>query len=185
MEGKKVLKISKVGRFFRSVLFWEIVVISIMFAIVGLIYISQVRQPMTEKDLSSLVRLEPILSQYHYDLSYSIPFEMNLIFGWLWVMIIYAIFIWRWLTKQLGTRRMQSILGFILIFIGLAVSLLFGGMMYGLIVSLLFLLILSPVALIIFLSYWFWQEIMIKLFWEKLGLKVVWEFITDLIPPLF
>ena len=126
-------------RLYRRSLWWEIRVISGFACLIALIYTLSVfihhgRLPfLSDQDIASLPRLK---------LSYRLSFWWNIPAALGWVMIIIAIFNSLRLKREIG-KRMVLILGWLIIVIGPAASLCFGGMFYGLIACLSFLLVMA------------------------------------------
>lgn len=93
--------------------------------------------PMTENDIGAFSRI-------HAD--YSISFWWNIPFGAIWAIMIYWIMMSSWLKKEAG-KTMQISLAVLVFAGGLYFSIRYGGILYGLIVSLIFLILLTAILL--------------------------------------
>lgn len=96
--------------------------------------------PMTEKDIVDLVRIK---------VDYEISFYWNLLFGWVWTLLLYLMFTSNWLKREIG-KLMRNILISLIFSGGLYFSFVYGGIFYGLIISLIFLFLMLAVALSFF-----------------------------------
>jgi len=155
MEENKVGIQKKFGEFrlAQKKVFWrgirrEVSAILVISLLIGLADILFIRAkygavlPMTEEDIETFVRIH---------VNYSISFWWNLAFGVIWAFLFYGMYISRRLEKEAGTL-MRNFLMFLIFCGGLYFSLLYGGMLYGLIISCAFMALFSILILVISLA---------------------------------
>ncbi len=88
--------------------------------------------PMTDNDIQSYSRIK---------IKYSIPFWWNIGFGIIWTFQLYWMYISPWLEKQVGKFIKVCLIATVFV-AGLSCSIIYGGIFYGLILSLTFVTLL-------------------------------------------
>ncbi len=93
--------------------------------------------PMTGNDIETFSRINA---------NYSISFWWNIPFGAVWAVMLYWVIMSSWLKKESG-KAMQLFLAVLVFAGGLYFSFHYGGILYGLAASLIFLILLAAILL--------------------------------------
>jgi len=147
MEEKKIKAREKFRGGFRSEqrrMFWldiraKALLVLFTSGLIGLADIFFIRSrdsfwlPLTEKDIEIFTRI---------DIKYSIPFWWDFLFGVIWAFLLYWLSTSRWFRKKTGLV-MRNLLVALVIIGGFYFSALYGGILYGLVLSLAFLILLA------------------------------------------
>jgi len=98
--------------------------------------------PLTEKDIEIFIRIKA---------EYSLPFWWDFLFGVIWALLLYWLSQSSWFKKGTGPVMRKLLLALVIIG-GFYFSVLYGGIFYGLIVSLSFLTLMIVITFAIWLG---------------------------------
>ncbi len=127
-----------------------IIFISFLLALADILFIRHQKgawASLTHADIGILTRI---------NIQYSFQFWWDFLFGAAWVMFLYWMIRSRWFKDQTGPTMRIFFIALIIIG-GLCFSVVYGGILYGLIMSIAFLLLLVAIIACLGLINFFWE----------------------------